>query len=124
MGKTFESIERAAEGFTLIEVLVAVIILAVALLGMGTLTTSIIANNHYADQVSSATTLAQDKLEELKSEDYSALSTSSDTQSIYTRTWVVVTDSPEPGTKTITVNVSWGRKGKTRNVVLKTIVTN
>lgn len=111
-------------GFTLLEVLIAIVILSVALLGMATLTASIIGYNQFADQTTTATTLAQDKMEELKNTSYSSIddSSSPDTESIYTRSWIVNNDTPNDDMKTITVTVNWDWKGQTHNVVLKTIV--
>jgi len=58
-------------GFTLIEVLIAIVILSVGLLGMAALTVGIINGNAFSNRVSTATTLAQDKMEEIWEQDYS-----------------------------------------------------
>lgn len=109
-------------GFTLLEVLVAIVILSMGLSGLAAFTGSIINYNQQANNVMKATTLAQDKLEELKNTSYSGVASSSDTDAIFTRTWNVTSDSPATNMKTVEVTVSWNWKSKTRNVVLETIV--
>ena len=109
-------------GFTLIEVLIAVVILSIGLSGMGAFIGFMMNHNQQANNVMSATTLAQDKMEELKNTSYSSLASSSDTDSIFTRRWNVTSDSPATNMKTIAVTVSWNWKSKTRDVVLRTIV--
>ena len=122
MSIRFGPTENSSKGFTLLEVLVAIVILSVGLLGMACLAGSIIGYNQFADQVTTATTLAQDKIEELKNEGYSSITSSSDTQSIYTRAWAVASDSPGPNLKTIEVKVNWNLKGTAKEVVLETII--
>lgn len=109
-------------GFTLLEVLVAVVLLSIGLSGVAAFTGSLMNYNQQANNVMNATTLAQDKLEELKNTSYWDVAGSSDTDSIFTRTWNVNSDSPAVNMKTIAVMVSWNWESKTHNVVLKTIV--
>jgi type IV pilus assembly protein PilV len=109
-------------GFTLLEVLVAVVLLSIGLSGVAAFTGSLMNYNQQANNVMNATTLAQDKLEELKNTSYWNVAGSSDTDSIFTRTWNVNSDSPAVNMKTIAVMVSWNWESKTHNVVLKTIV--
>ena len=98
------------------------VVLSIALLGMASLTGSIISYNQFADNVTTATTLAQDKMEELKNTSYSSLTSSSDTDSIYTRTWTVTPDTRDTNMTTVEVKVEWTWKGQTRDVVLNTII--
>lgn len=123
---------RNKNGFTLVEVMVAMFILAIALLGLISLTTMVIKGNSFSKTMTTATTLAKDKLEQLKntaygsSSGYKSLSGGADTvESIYNRTWTVTPDppgTPAPGMKTIVVTVQWNWQGATRNVVLSSIV--
>ena len=114
--------ENSIGGFTLIEVLVGTVILSIGLLGMAAFTSFVMSYNHQTNNVMTATTLAQDKMEELKNTTYSSIASSSDTDSIFTRACNVTNDSPAMNMKTITVRVKWHWKGKTQDVVLKTIV--
>ncbi len=54
------------KGFTLLEVMVSLVIIAVGLLGLSSLTVSMIQGNVFSDKLTTATILAQDKLEELE----------------------------------------------------------
>lgn len=110
-------------GFTLIEVMIAVLVLVVGLLGVAGVATTVINANTLGKEITTATTLAQDKLEELKGTAYSNIASGSDTQgSMYTRTWTSTSDSPATGMKTIEVIVQFPWKGTTRNITLKTMV--
>lgn len=57
---------RNKRGFTLLEILVAITILAVGLLGGAGLTLGVIRGNLASQQITTATALAQDKMEEVK----------------------------------------------------------
>jgi len=111
-------------GFTLIEIMIAMFVLAVGLLGAAGVATTVINGNALSKKITTATTLAQDKMEELKGTDYASIATDSDTQeSIYTRTWTVTSDSPVTGMKTIDIVVAFSWKGSPHNVTLQTMVT-
>jgi type IV pilus assembly protein PilV len=116
------------KGFTLLEVMIAVFLLAVAIMGTASLTTSVIKGNSSSQTLTTATTLAKDKMEELKATNYTDLPPpgspdyakadgtvqTSATGSYYTRSWT----APGTNTKTITVTVTWPMN---RTVTLKTI---
>ena len=53
-------------GFTLMEVLITIVLLTVGLLGMAALTTGIINGNTHSRRLTTATTLAQDKIEDVR----------------------------------------------------------
>jgi type IV pilus modification protein PilV len=59
-----------AEGFTLIEVLVAIVILTVGLLAVGTMQISAIRGNFMSGNTSIALSLASEKMEDLLNRDY------------------------------------------------------
>ncbi len=117
---------QTKKGFTLIEVLIAVFLLTVALLGTAALTTTVIKGNFFSQVSTTATTLAKDKMEELKAMPYDSLPTSEVTDtwnfmgtasgSYYTRKWKAQGD---PKTITVTVSRSGGA-----DVELKTIRTS
>ncbi|MFO7732446.1 MAG: prepilin-type N-terminal cleavage/methylation domain-containing protein [Candidatus Aminicenantes bacterium] len=58
---------KKKRGFSLIEVLVGLFLVAVAVLGLAQLFLLAVANNHKADRVSTATNLAQQQIERLRS---------------------------------------------------------
>ncbi|MBA7566411.1 hypothetical protein ES708_08102 [subsurface metagenome] len=112
-----------SSGFTLIEIMIALFILVVGLLGAAGVAITIINGNAFGKEITTATTLAQNKMEEMKGTAYSSIASGSDTQeSIYTRTWTVTSDSPVAGMRTIEVLVQFPWKGTTHNVTLKTMV--
>ena len=128
-------IVRQNSGFTLIEVLVSMSLLVIALMGLSSVTVAVIKGNSYSRYSTSASNLATDKLEDLKSQTFAAADLTSGNHSdtgnpldtIFTRTWAVV--DTMNGTKiimkTITVVVSWALAGQsTRNVTFNTIIAN
>jgi len=117
-------------GFTLIEVLVAIVILTVGLLGMASLTGAIIRGNKLSNDLATATTLAQDKMEDIRRIKVTGYSNVlSETKALcsspydqYKREVSVTDDSPAPNMKTVSVKVYWGGASKEdHNVELKTI---
>lgn len=122
------------QGFTLIEVLIAITIFAVGLLAVAAMQTSAITVNSTAGQITTRMTWAQDKLEELMALPYTDplledlgnppsgtdsagnlhQETISDGSDNYNISWAVTDDTLITGTKLITVTVTG--KGKTTQV--------
>jgi len=108
---------RNEKGFTLLEILVALSILSIGLLGMAGLTTSIIHGNTLSKKVTTATTLGQDRMEHFSRLGYSSTpSTDTTTEEnynsipdypFYKRVSFIDVNSPSAGMKTITVTVYW-----------------
>jgi type IV pilus assembly protein PilV len=122
-------------GFTLIEVLVAILFLVIGLLGLLSLTTTVIKGNAFSKMTTMATTLAKAKLEDVKSQSYTDVATSTDyatssgtvsgssSGALYTRTCTVTGDSPAANMKTISVQVTWLWNGTSRSVSTSTIIS-
>ena len=100
-----------SRGFTLIEVLVALVILSFSLLALAGLMVTTTKNNAFGGHMTEAATFAQDKLEELRAIKWENLidGTNTDQQGgstgiNYTRNWNVTTNG---SLKTITISVNW-----------------
>jgi type IV pilus modification protein PilV len=103
------------KGITLLEVLVAMIILAFGVLGLAPMIVISMYGNSYSDQVSVADAIAQDRLEEIKT--WSQVTplpysqTVNDIRGTFTRQTLVgdaTTDASIPnGVYKIQVNVNW-----------------
>lgn len=68
-----KSVNRRDSGFTLIEIVVALLVLTIGLLGMAGLSISVMQGNKSSNQISTATALAQDKMEKLRELGYENL---------------------------------------------------
>ena len=116
------------EGVTILEVLIAIIVLSAGLLGMASLTVGIINGNRLSSELTTATILAQDKMEEIRGTAYINVisETKRDLPSPYDafkREVVVADDSPAAGMKEVIVRVYWGGASKEdHEVELKTIL--
>ena len=118
--KLFERSESGAGGFTLVEIMIALFILSVGLLAVATMQISAIRGNAMGNDVTHATLLAQDMLEQLKSStNILTVADSNDVEGIYNRSWTLTAASGVA--RTATVTVSWTTMGNTHNVVLTTI---
>jgi type IV pilus assembly protein PilV len=130
--KTFKSkpvLPGANQGFSLIEVLIAMAIFSIGVLAVGTLILATSRNNTNGNILSQATMLARAKIEEKKREaDAGSLSDGAETETnidmqgnpggIYTRECGISTVG---SSRQIQVTVSWTRQGQSRSVVLTTL---
>ena len=117
-------------GFTLIEVLIASVVLTIGLLGMIFLITTLISNNRFNNRMTTATILAQDKLEDYQrlgaalspavsttvTEGYSTIAG----YPLYKRVSSFSLTDPNSTMKTVTVTVYWDSNDK--SVDVKTIL--
>lgn len=113
---------RKCAGFSLIEVLIASLLLAIGVAAIVYVIGYSLQKSREPYDRSIAMDLAQQKLEDLRNEDYTLLASGQDEDEngipysvdpyaqpggIYMRTWVVQEDLPMVGTKTISVTVAW-----------------
>lgn len=111
-------------GFTFIELMIALAIFAIILLTIAGMQIAAIRANAFANKMTNAVILAEDKLEELKGLPYNddQLTDDGDTNDLldienpdhqdgpgecYTRIWNIADDVPVSGAKTVAVIVGW-----------------
>jgi type IV pilus assembly protein PilV len=115
------------KGFTLLEVIVAISILTFGLLAVASMQMTAIRGNYNASNITEATTVAQDRLENLMGLLYSDPLLDPDnylsdpnppSPSGYTITYVVSDNNPITNTRLIAVTVQWQDKGVQKQTVL------
>jgi uncharacterized protein (TIGR02598 family) len=116
-------------GFTLIEIMIAIAIIAIGIFGVMSLIITVMKGNTLSERVTTATTIAQNKMEDFKMMDYDNVVDGSGINTDYDIDyyWVadVDVDAPATDTKTITVDVYWSSGGTNtthNNVEIKTII--
>ena len=115
------------KGFTLLEVLVAITILSIGLLGVASLTTGIIKGNLYSKNVTSATVVAQQKIEEIQRVGYDNANSLAGTATLsmggynFTRVTTISDATPAANMKTARVTVAWNPGGY--SISLDTIIS-
>ncbi len=122
---------RNKKGFTLIEILVATTLLATALLGMAGLTAALMQGNNFSNRLTVASTLAQDRMEEMTKLGYgnTAVTDTTVTENynsipnfpFFKRVTTTDVDNPAAGMKTVTVAVFWAADA--HSVAPQTILT-
>ena len=112
-------------GFTLVEMIVAMFIFGVLATGMTTLMGVLIQNNDFAQDMTVATTWAENKMEEFRNTPPESLQSGWNWDSPldgYWRVWEIQDDMPQGGMKQITVLVIWfDSKSQFHTVSLLTI---
>lgn len=115
------------KGFSLLELLIALTVLAIGLLGLAGLHVAAIQGNVSGFKISTATAVAQERIEVLKALDASAAAMTAGAHAddgnqvvqgiTYNRSYTIQDNTPVSGTSTITLTVTWiePRTGVTRN---------
>lgn len=128
--------------FTLIEVLIALVVFAVGILGVALMQMTAIRGNNIANQVSEASVFATDQLERILTWEYNdprlnsannnpvyawneetrtADGHRSDASGRYNAYWEVTDNSPTMNSKTIDLRVVWERKGEQKRLSLTAV---
>jgi prepilin-type N-terminal cleavage/methylation domain-containing protein len=94
-------------GYSLVEVLVAITIFSLSAPGIATGVALAVRTGQISSNFTQATILAQDKLEDLRSQEGFRSSGSDSPRPGFIREWFVIPDSPEAGVVRIDVAVSW-----------------
>jgi type IV pilus modification protein PilV len=120
---------RKENGFTLVEILIAVMVLAIAFLAMYQMQAMAIRGNETSNQVTVATILAQDRMEQIRNATYdNVTSTNFPTENYGTipnfsqfRREITITENGR--IKTVRVSVLW-KVVRTFRVTVDTILTS
>ncbi|UCE18362.1 MAG: prepilin-type N-terminal cleavage/methylation domain-containing protein [Gemmatimonadota bacterium] len=97
-------------GFTLVEMIVAMFIFGVLATGMTTLMGVLIQNNEFAQDITVATTWAENKMEEFENIPFESITSGWNWDlpiAGFWRVWEVRDNIPQAGLKQITVMVIW-----------------
>ncbi|MBI4517685.1 MAG: prepilin-type N-terminal cleavage/methylation domain-containing protein [Deltaproteobacteria bacterium] len=124
-------------GYTVIEVLAAISIFAIVATGLSTTTAGTLKANGTSRRVAAATSLVQDKVEQLRALDPTTnpgdLTAGAHTDALnpitplgqaggkFTRSWTVIANTPKYGLSQVVVTVSWSNP-ESRSVVGVTYV--
>ncbi len=103
-----------SKGFSLIEVMIALFILAISLLGLAGLMVATTRNNSFGGHMTEAATFAQDKLEQLRASPWAGIMAGADTVGgtgistgiSYARSWTV-TPNPDGTQRWIRITINW-----------------
>lgn len=102
---------RGSRGFTLVEIVVAIVMLAVGVLASASLTAALMKSNRGVTNRTRANETLRLKVEELQSAQYSEIVNGNDTVTLggvaFGRTWTVAANTPQANVKTITLTVAW-----------------
>lgn len=114
-------------GFTLIEVMITLVILSIGILAMARLQIAAIRGNGLSQRMTTAASIAEGKIEQLKNTPFANIQAESPTQVTasnlnFTREVTVTNNSPMANTKTVSVIVTWKDRLKTYTVPLATII--
>jgi type IV pilus assembly protein PilV len=120
-----------AAGFSAVELMVSITVMALLMLGFLTVFPLGMRSVQKGENLSTATSLAQDEMERLKTLPYTdaALTAGNHAdpgnpiEGLFTRTWNVTNDAPMAGMKTVTVTVVYRDGVGPRNIQMTTYLT-
>jgi type IV pilus assembly protein PilV len=125
---------RNSDGFGIIEVLIAMFLLAVGIFGLVSLQSRGIRGNDLGNRTSQAVALAQDKVEELINDNATGqtIATGSDSNidetgganGIFNRNWQVQNNTPVNNAQTVAVTVSWNDVAGQHTVTVNGVVSS
>ena len=115
---------RGAAGFSLLELVFAMVLLSIGLLGIAAIFPLGTRFVNSGKITSTAVALSSEKMEELQSLPTNSISleagTYSDEITPYQRSWTITDDQPMAGMKLFQVTTSWNTEKGTREVTLET----
>ncbi len=118
---------RDLRGFTLLELMITLVVLAIGVLALGQLMPAGSRALNRSRSMTSGTAFAAQKLEDLKALAWTdaglTAGSHSDATGKYTRSWTVTDNTPLAGTKKVEVTVSWASSSGTRSTTIHTYLT-
>ena len=121
-------LKAGSDGFTLIEIMITLVILSIGLLSLVGLQVSAIKGNTNSKRMTTAVSIAEKKIEQIKNSPYDNIQSES-TQQVsegginFTQQVTVTTNNPLQNTKKIDITVSWKGGSKSYSVPLSTIIS-
>jgi type IV pilus assembly protein PilV len=118
-----------ADGFTLIEIMIALVIMSIGLTALAAVQISAIRGNAFSKRMTTAVSIADGKMEQIKNGSYASIISESSIQITqsnmnFTRQVTVTNNiAPLTNTKTVNVTVSWSEGSKLHSVPITTIVS-
>jgi type IV pilus modification protein PilV len=108
-----------SKGFSLVEVLIALLILAISLLALAGLMVTTTRNSSFGGHMTEASTFAQDRLEQLRVSPWAGVATGNDTIQgstgiAYTRNWTV-TPNADGNQRWVSITLNWTDPTKNSN---------
>jgi type IV pilus assembly protein PilV len=119
---------KSEEGFTLIETMIALVVLSIGLVALAGLQISAIRGNNLSKRMTTAVSIANARVEQIKNMPYANIQSESTTQvtesnMTFTRQVTVSNDNPVSNTKTVNVTVTWKNGPKSYTVPISTVIT-
>jgi type IV pilus assembly protein PilV len=111
-------------GFTLIEVLIAMVVFAIGILAITGMQVTSIQGNQSARLRTEAVSYASKHMDTLISQGYSAVTDGSATEGSIELEWEIFSDSPVSGAKNIVLEARWDDKWGPKSVTLRYIMYN
>ena len=127
---------KSEKGFTLVEIVMATLLLAIGITIIGSVITEIVKKNFYSQRHTQAVLLAQNKIEELINDGYedpnlsentyknplNPVNATGDSNGIFYQFWEVDGLNPIPGSKMITSKIQWeSTDGELKSVILTAV---
>lgn len=116
---------RRSDAFTLIEVMVALVVFTLGILGMTGLFVSVAQTNRGTNNRSRAIELLHQKVEQLESTPYSQLAAGSEQETVgnvgFDLDWTVQSNTPVANVSRIDLTAEWSERGQTFSVNTATI---
>lgn len=122
--------QKQIQGFTLLEILIAIAILALGIIALGKVQALLVTGENFAEQKAEAINLGNEKIEDLRNftalTGYTSIASGNDNvvarNTTFTRTWTVTTNT-DPNYKNVDIQVTWtSQVGINHSIDLYTII--